>query len=830
MVDVGDPVAVDNPVAWIQIAAVSKDQPLALGTRMRTPLGWTTVEKLTIGDLVYDEHGRLQPVQRETEVFNDLDCYRIVFDDGQEVVASAEHGWTVDRKRGHGDYHVTETLTTQEIARTYLDTKGGRRIRIPVVPVESSVDVDLPIDPYLLGLWLGDGNRNNGTIAIDWRARDEVEQILQPLLGEHERMIFTYVAGNTGVVNIRNVSRHATNGPALIQRLRKLGVLHDKHIPDSYAFASTQQRRALLQGLIDSDGCILPDGQVRFTNIDRELIDDVRDLVASLGYKAHVRGHGTAGWIVSFHPDERPVARLRHKVERQKAWSKPQPQFRYIESVERVESVPVKCIGIDTPSHLFQVEAGILTHNTRNTMTLFPAMISKKLMKLGSMRLNDIGKEIIYAYGGRRRIEAITSSPRAIEGGRPTLVIMNETHHWLENNDGHAMADVIDRNATKSEGGAARALSITNAYAPHEESVAQQEREAWEAETAGLSIQTGVLYDSLEAPRDAKIRLPRKPDGTEPTDEEIKAYIGSVVRAVRGDSYWLDIETIVKSILNRRNPPSRSRRFWYNQIVTTEDAWADAKAIKAAIDPLAADARTGAEDQLRAGWRVLPDDPIVMFGDGSKSHDATGLVGCRLSDGYVFTIGVWQKPPGDRGEGWLAPRGEVRHRIDEAFERFNVKAFWFDPSHTKDDEDGTRYWDGMLDEIHRIYKDRLQVWAVKTGDRQQSVLWDMAAPERTALFVGAAEMFIEELEHRDAEGEFDPVFFHDGHPALVQHMANAKQHPGKFGISLRKENRESLKKIDLAVCAVGARLLRRVVLNRGLEEQEPEEAGELWGS
>jgi hypothetical protein len=483
-------------------------------------------------------------------------------------------------------------------------------------------------------------------------------------------------------------------------------------------------------------------------------------------------------------------------------------------------------VGKDHPAAWIQV-AAVSIVQTQNTMRLLPAMLSEKLRRDHGIRKTDVGKEIIYAYGGRRQIQAVTSSPRTLEGGRPTFIIKNETHHWLTNNEGHEMAAVIDRNATKSRDGAARDLSITNAYDPAENSVAQQERESWEAEHAGLSIGTGVLYDSIEWDAEITLRPPKTADYGEPSDEEVKAWIAALVDAVRGDASWLDVEGITKSILDRRNPVSRSRRFWLNTVDSAEDAWAAAASIKAATAPWVI--RDADHDPLRAGWLVLPDEPVVLFGDGSKSDDATALVGCRLSDGYVFTVGVWQKPPGKRGEAWLAPRSEVAARVKEAMDRFNVVAFWFDPSHTKDDEDGSRYWDGILDEMHRTYRERLQLWAVKNGDRQHAIMWDMTSPERSALFVGAAETFIEELEHRGEDGEPVPTFLHDGHPALVQHMRNGKRYPTRWGVSLWKGHRESDKKVDLAVCAVGARMLRRILLNKGLEEETQVGKGILWG-
>lgn len=157
----GDPVAKDNPRAWVQTAAVSLTQPLALDTRVRTPGGWTTVGDLTVGDEVYDEHGKPQRVARETEVFLDKKCYRVTLDDGQEVVASAEHGWTVERLNGHGDRFEEVTLSTEEMAKH--SSRSKLRMKVPEV---AGVEMDLPVDPYLLGLWLGDGYSANGGITV----------------------------------------------------------------------------------------------------------------------------------------------------------------------------------------------------------------------------------------------------------------------------------------------------------------------------------------------------------------------------------------------------------------------------------------------------------------------------------------------------------------------------------------------------------------------------------------------------------------------------------------------------------------------------------------
>jgi hypothetical protein len=480
--------------------------------------------------------------------------------------------------------------------------------------------------------------------------------------------------------------------------------------------------------------------------------------------------------------------------------------------------------------------AAVSKEQTKNTMKIFPTLFTEACKQQHGI---DIGKEVIYAYHGGRTIEAVTSAPATLEGARPSLVIKNETHHWKANNEGHEMAAVIGRNTAKSKGGAARTISITNAYEPSQDSVGQREREAWENERDGLNVKTGVLYDSVEAHEDAYMRLPRKPDGSMPTDEETRAYVGAVVDSVRGDAWWLDVESILGEIFDEVNPVSQSRRFYYNQIVNAEDAWLDAGLVGGRlVHPLAKQYRAEiGNDDLRAGWQlVLPEDPVAMFFDGSKSDDATALVGCRLDDGYVFTLGVWQRPRGERGKHWLVPREEVDARVIECAGwserdikgRFNVVAFFGDPSHALDDEDSTRYWDGLFDRWHQRYKDQLQIWATKTGNRQHAVMWDMTSPLHQAEFVAAAERFVGEAEHLNDIEEFEPDFQIDGHPALVQHLRNAKKYPTKYGVSLWKGAREAEKKIDLAVAAVGARMVRRMMTNVGLEEPEKGPA-ELWG-
>jgi hypothetical protein len=429
-------------------------------------------------------------------------------------------------------------------------------------------------------------------------------------------------------------------------------------------------------------------------------------------------------------------------------------------------------LGVQHPAAWVQI-AAVSQDQTRNTMTLFPSILSKRALE--EYRI-DLGKEIIYADKGRARIEAVTSSPRALEGGRPTFVSLGETHHWVESNQGHDMAAVIERNATKSADGQARTLANTNAYEPGEESVAERTREAWEAAESGRAADVGLFYDSLEAPAEAKLT---------------EAWIVPTLKAVRGDSVWLDVDRLKASILDVRNPPSRSRRFWFNQIVAAEDAFL---------------ARYEWDANPHEGLDLEDGDELVLFFDGSKSDDATGLVGCRLSDGFVKTLGVWQRPanwPGDRP--WRVPRDEVDGVVDQVFARYKPLAFFADPGAGQDDADGERYWDGFIDAWAQRYGRRLQLKAVVSGPRQHAVLWDMRNSKNQQVFTEAVDRF-----YRDVLERLVP---HDGHKVMRQHISNSRRRTNAWGYTIGKEHRESARKVDLAVCAIGARMLRRMVMN-----------------
>ena len=429
-------------------------------------------------------------------------------------------------------------------------------------------------------------------------------------------------------------------------------------------------------------------------------------------------------------------------------------------------------IGRDDPEAWTQIVA-VSQVQTQNTMKLFPGLIPAETRRHYGIQ---IGKLNVWSDGDRRQIEAITSNPLSVEGGRPHQIIRAETQNWTSTNGGHDMVGAMEGNAAKSsQESPARILDIFNAYRPGRDSVAERAREAWES-TQGKDAthaDYGIMWDSLEAPPRAPLTAAAAP---------------GVVRSIAGDATWLDVRAngrIVKSILNPDNSASESRRKWYNQITGTEDAWVEPTWVD---DP---------RNRLRDA-RIEDGERVVMFGDGSKSDDATGLLICRMSDGLLDVM-HFQQPR----DGEIVNRTAVDAAVDEAMERFKVHAFWFDPSHAKDDAalDDDRFWWPTVDAWHQRYSRRLKLWPTKSGDRAHAVAFDMLKPSAQQLFQPAVSQLADDLENGLA-----PYVDSD---RLRQHMKNARRREGRYGVSIGKEHRRSKRKVDLAVCAVGARMLWR---------------------
>lgn len=373
------------------------------------------------------------------------------------------------------------------------------------------------------------------------------------------------------------------------------------------------------------------------------------------------------------------------------------------------------------------VTAAVSMDQTKNTMRLFPFMFSDSCIDDYGL---DLGKEIIYSRRGL--LEAVTSSPRALEGKRSTFSLKNETHHWIEANDGLAMAEVIARNLTKARGGDARSLSISNAHNPGEGSDAEADFDAFQASLTGRGG-TDFLYDSIEAPPGIDITDP---------DQVRQGLIAS-----RGDSHWLDLDRHVAEIMDPRTREGMARRFYFNQVVAGDDEWMSRKAW----------------DDVAAPRNVPDGSPLVVGFDGSDTDDWTAIR-CELQDGYQFTPRfsdgkpmIWD--PGQHG-GYIA-RGEVNAAVAHLMARYKVIRFYADPP----------YFQSEIDEWAHLYGDDVVVrWATYRTRQMADAL------ERFRTDVLACQLS------------------HDGCPITSKHIENAHADRRPQGVLIRKPG--SQRKID----------------------------------
>ena len=410
----------------VMVAASQVGKALDITTPIATPDGWTTMEHLKIGDTVFDEHGNQCKVTNATEIMYNRKCYRVTFSDGSVITADAKHQWYVESILSLSKGVYNGVLTTDQIAATYKH-KNRNRYAIPVSGALQCESRELPVPPYTLGYWLGDGNSYSSQITVH---KDDLE-IADYIRSEGIRIKVRKVEENSNVMNImlepkirtsetdfcirghnKNLLGRTKKGlcaectrqsamkykwghamdpvvdktETMHSKLRKLELLNNKHIPDIYLRSSYNQRLSLLQGILDSDGSIDKRGSCEITLKSGKLIEDIHELLISLGIKNSIHNRKVVCtssnsptpivvYRISFMVYDIPVFRLKRKKERIKSrfgtglkgctLRTSETERRRIVNVEETESVPVKCVEVDSPSHLYLAGTEMIpTHNS----------------------------------------------------------------------------------------------------------------------------------------------------------------------------------------------------------------------------------------------------------------------------------------------------------------------------------------------------------------------------------------------------------------------------------------------------------------------------------
>ncbi|WP_237199937.1 replicative DNA helicase [Rothia nasimurium] len=371
-----------QPGQMIVIAArPAMGKALALDTPIPTPTGWTTMGDICVGDTVLGADGYPTTVTNATDVMTGRPCFKVIFDDGTEIIADAEHQWLTETRAsrrarssalaGSGGGRVRTSVgaqvrTTAEIRETVRCATADRRANHSIAntrPLQLP-EADLLVAPYTLGIWLGDDS--------------------------------TALAPSA-------------------ESLRTLGVLNNKHIPMQYLRASEAQRRALLAGLLDSDGTVTNAGCIQFTVTNRQLAYDTQELALSLGYRTgmatkKVKGSSEAtstAYKLTFSSSDSVFALSRKNQMHRDRDARPTAKrsSRYIVAVEPVDSVPVRCIEVDNEQHLFLASrAFVPTHNSTFALDIARSAAIKHGMTTVFFSLemgrNEIAMKILSAEAG----------------------------------------------------------------------------------------------------------------------------------------------------------------------------------------------------------------------------------------------------------------------------------------------------------------------------------------------------------------------------------------------------------------------------------------------
>ena len=348
--------------------------------------------QVRVGDVLFDERAQPCRVTATTEVMYGRDVYEVLFDDGSKIKADAEHRWITftaaereARARRTEGFRATRRAkrprrgtgkrpdlaernsvrqpvrlglplgtvrTTSEIAESL---RVGRRTNhsVPLAGALQLPSADLPLEPYALGLWLGDGSSQSGGFTT-----------------ADPELLDAFRAAGYSPRLYRAPYSYYIDG--LRTALGRLGLIGNKHIPRIYLDGSEAQRRALLAGLMDTDGTVLPSGACEFYTCNERLAREVHELCLGLGLKCSVRtGRAKLNgkdcgpkYRIKFTTTD-IVCRLGRKAARQTRTERGVQRQRYIVDVRPIPSEPVRCIAVDSPSHLYLAGRTLIpTHNS----------------------------------------------------------------------------------------------------------------------------------------------------------------------------------------------------------------------------------------------------------------------------------------------------------------------------------------------------------------------------------------------------------------------------------------------------------------------------------
>lgn len=389
------------------------DTPILTANR-----GWQTMGSIQIGDIVFDENGEQCNVRWKSDPTTEKDMYRISFSEGEDIVASDTHEWmtrTIYEKQSGSSGKVR--TTTEILSKIKKGKNNNHSIRI-CYPLNTD-DIELPLSPYDLGIWLGDGNSDGRNICFNDRDRAEISEGMS-----HLEIGWSYEL-DYAKANLQRLTMEAWRS------IRTLGLFKNKHVPELYLRSGLKQRRLLLAGLIDSDGSVRETSKCKIVFHNEKLSIGVLELAISLGLKATL-SINPSGYIskrdgstknsceIRFIITEEHKIPIRSSFKRRnirESYRRSSSQNRMITSIVRTANVPCQCICVDSPSHLYLAGKSLIaTHNTRcATGFIAPEILERPNTRAGILSV-DFKVSVGVGIKGRSGIKTI------IESFDPTLI------------------------------------------------------------------------------------------------------------------------------------------------------------------------------------------------------------------------------------------------------------------------------------------------------------------------------------------------------------------------------------------------------------------------
>lgn len=334
---------------------------LPVDTPVLTTKGWKKHGDLQPGDYVFGDDGKPKKVIANFGKY-EWHTQKVIFAGGNEVVAAKEHIWKIYADRDNHQGRKEEYTETQNLLK-------GRHRRSPFIKADAVIEMPnaiLPIDPYILGLWLGDGLSAQGVIVSGYEDKEHYKSI-----GEVRKVIPGYYR-----CLVKGLSRE----------LRIHGLLNNKHIPIGYLLADKEQRYELLRGLMDTDGTVDVKGRCEFCQMEGRLATDVYVLLRSLGFKptlhkydAILNGKNVGRKVrIMFTPNrDQKIFKLERKQNRiltKKQQDRSDKSKFFIKDVAANNNEIVNCIQVEGGMYLAGLDL-IPTHNSEGSSRKLPAFI-----------------------------------------------------------------------------------------------------------------------------------------------------------------------------------------------------------------------------------------------------------------------------------------------------------------------------------------------------------------------------------------------------------------------------------------------------------------------